>query len=368
MKWFRRIVIVLITLLGGLVSYALLTALRTERPVGFQITRATDTDGHPFALGVWYPTQSRPWPTTLLGTMLMNVARNAPISGQDLPLVVISHGNGGGPASHVDLALALANAGYVVAAPMHSGDNYADQSAFGSVSWLVRRTSEVHATIDYMLDQWQGHDHINAERIGAFGFSAGGFTVLTAIGAQPDLRIIASHCAELPEFVCNLLSQVKSPLLNADTPTLGAAFLPDARIKAAVVAAPGFGFTLVPHGLDPIRVPIQLWGADDDRNVPYATNTKLVHEALSSRVEFHSVANAGHFSFLTPCGLLAPPELCSDQEGFDRKAFHMEMNASVIAFFEKNMKAENLTTEPEQATLPSALSDTFFAVQNETNK
>ena len=340
MKWFRRILIVLITLICGLVGYVLLTALRTERPVGFQITQTTDTDGSPFAIGVWYPTQAQPWPTTLLGVVLMNVARNAPISGDALPLVVISHGNGGGPASHADLALALANAGYIVAAPMHTGDNYADQSAFGSRSWLHGRTSELHATIDYMLKQWPSHDRINAERIGAFGFSAGGFTVLTAVGAQPDLRLIAKHCAELPEFVCKLLSTVKSPLLNANPPSLEAEFLPDVRIKAAVVAAPGLGFTMAPHGLDPIRVPIQLWGAANDSNVPYATNTKLVREALSARVEFHSVAGAGHFSFLTPCGLLAPAEICADQRGFDRKAFHRQMNASVIAFFEKNMKAE----------------------------
>ncbi|MEP7137963.1 MAG: prolyl oligopeptidase family serine peptidase [Chloroflexota bacterium] len=255
-----------------------------------------------------------------------------------MPLVVISHGNGGGPASHIDLALALANAGYVVAAPMHSGDNYANQSAVGSLSWLPSRTKELHTTIDYMLDNWQGHDHINPDRIGAFGLSAGGFTVLTAIGAQPDLRLVATHCAESPEFVCDLLRSVNSPYLTGDTPTMGDPFLPDLRIKAAVVAAPGLGFTMVPNGLDNVRVPIQLWSADNDINVPYATNTKLVREALGSWVEFHSVAGAGHFSFLTPCGLLSPPEICSDEGQFDRKVFHTNMNASVIKFFEENMK------------------------------
>ncbi|MEZ4869496.1 MAG: prolyl oligopeptidase family serine peptidase [Caldilineaceae bacterium] len=355
MKGLRRIFIVLITLVCGLVGYALLTALRTENPVGFQLTQTTDADGHPFAVGVWYPTQAQPWPTTLLGVVLMNVARNAPIAGDDLPLVVISHGNGGGPASHADLALALADAGYVVATPMHTGDNYADQSAFGSASWLSGRTSELHATIDYMLDYWPSHDRINSERIGAFGFSAGGFTVLTAVGAQPDLRIIAKHCAVSSEFVCKLLSDVKSPLLHANTPMMDAAFLPDARIKAAVVAAPGLGFTLVPSGLDPIRVPIQLWSADNDSNVPYATNTKLVRAALGSRVEFHAVASAGHFAFLTPCGLLAPPELCSDQRGFDRQAFHRQMNASVIAFFEKNMNLPTSIPTPGDDSSPHLL-------------
>lgn len=337
-KWFRWVCLVLVILVGGLVGYALLTALRPERPVGFRIAQATDAHGKRFAVAVWYPTQAQPLPTTLLGVALMDVAPDAPISGDALPLVVISHGNGGGPASHADLALALASAGYIVAAPMHIGDNYADQSAVGSLSWLSGRTAQLHATIDYLLDTWQDRDHINPERIGAFGFSAGGFTVLTAVGARPDLGIIAKHCVESPEFVCELLHAVKSPLLNSDTPTMENAFLADARIKAAVVAAPGLGFTLVPHGFDNVRVPIQLWSADNDINVPYETNTKPVRQALGSGVEFHSVAGAGHLSFLAPCSLLAPPEICSEQGQFDRKAFHMNMNAGVIAFFDTRIK------------------------------
>ncbi len=339
MKWFGRTLIVIVVLVCCIVGYAVLTAARTENPVGFQVIQTTDADGHLFTVGVWYPTQAQPKPTTLLGVVLMDVARNAPVSGSDLPLVAISHGNGGGPASHVDLALALANAGYVVAAPMHSGDNYADQSSVGSASWLSRRTSELHGTVDYMLNNWAGRDHISPQRIGAFGFSAGGFTVLTAVGAQPDLRLVATHCAKSPEFVCDLLRSVNSSYLNADAPTMGDAFSPDLRIKAAVVAAPGLGFTMVPNGLDNVSVPIQLWSAEDDINVPYATNTRLVREALGPWVDFHSVDDAVHFSFLTPCGLLGPPEICSDPGQFDRKAFHANMNTSIIAFFEKHLKS-----------------------------
>ncbi|HSL31368.1 MAG TPA: dienelactone hydrolase family protein [Anaerolineales bacterium] len=339
-KFFRWTVLVIGALICGIAGYAVLTALRTERPVGFQIIQTTDADGRPLAAGVWYPTQSRPRPTTLLGLVLMDVARDAPVSGRDLPLVVISHGNGGGPASHADLALALANAGYIAVAPMHAGDNYADQSAFGSLAWLTGRTQEVHATLDYMLNDWQGHDHIDPQRIGAFGFSAGGFTVLTAAGAQPDLSIVAKHCAESPEFVCDLLRSVNSPILNLDTPTMGDAFSPDMRIKAAVVAAPGLGFTMTPNGLDKVQIPIQLWSGENDINVPYATNTKPVLEALGSRAEFHSVPGAGHFSFLAPCGPLAPPELCSDEGQFDRKAFHVEMNSRVIEFFDTSFKIQ----------------------------
>ena len=338
MKWIRRALIAIAVLACALAGTAVLTAQRTERPVGFQIARATDTDGRPFAVGVWYPTEARPWPTTLMGPVLMNVARDASVSGRDLPLVVISHGNGGGAPSHADLALALADAGYVVAAPVHTGDNHADQSAVGSVSFFSGRTRQLHATVDYMLGNWQGHDRIDPERIGAFGFSAGGFTVLTAVGAQPDLRIVAKHCAESPEFVCDVLRHARSALLNADTPTTGDSFVPDTRIKAAVVAAPGLGFTIRPNGFATVRAPIQLWSGDQDDKVPYATNARLVREALGSGVEFHSVPGAGHTSFLVPCGVVAPPDLCSDPGQFDRKAFHRAMNASVVAFFEEKMK------------------------------
>ena len=149
MKWMRRILIALAVLVGGIVGAALLTALRSEHPVGFQVIRATGADGKSFPIAVWYPTDARPRPTTLLGPLLMDVAPDGPIRGRDLPLLVISHGNGGGPGSHADLALALASAGYVAAAPMHTGDNYSDQSAVDSESWLSDRNQQLRATVDH---------------------------------------------------------------------------------------------------------------------------------------------------------------------------------------------------------------------------
>ena len=270
--------------------------------------------------------------------VIMDVASDAAIAGRGLPLIVISHGNGGAIPGHADLALALASAGYVVAAPMHNGDNYADQSAVGSASFFAGRTRQLRATVDYMLNDWPGSGRIDPQRIGAFGFSMGGFTVLTAVGVHPDLRAIASHCAEAPEFACDVLRHFKSPYLDADVPNAATVIAPDQRIKAAVVAAPGFGFTLDPQGLAGVHVPIQLWSAEQDDKVPYATNSKPVRESLGARAEFHSVAGAGHLSFGTPCGLLKLPGLCTDPPQFDRPAFHRTMNASVVAFFGKHLK------------------------------
>lgn len=337
MKWMRRVLVALVLLVCVVVAVTVFTASGSERPVGFQVTQATDASGKPFAIGVWYPTTTRPWPTTLIGASLMNVAKDGPVSGKGLPLVVISHGNGGGMTSHVDLALALAGSGYVVAAPMHGGDNFQDQTATGTAGFFNLRSQQYLATIEHVLTKWQGSTHVNGERVGAFGMSMGGFSVLTAIGAQPDLRLIATHCAKTKEFVCDVLLHFKSPYANAE-PKAGKPFVADRRIKAAVLAAPGLGFTMAGNSLDGVRAPIQLWVGDKDDKVPDAGP---VRHLGGGQVEFHSVAGAGHLSFLAPCGgVLRPPAICSDAGDFDRKAFHATMNASVVAFFDKHLKAQ----------------------------
>ena len=158
----------------------------------------------------------------------------------------------------------------------------------------------------YMSQAWPGHARIDANRIGIFGFSAGGFTALTAIGGEADLRLIASHCAATPEFACQLLSQVNSAPLHPEGVPPASAFIRDVRIKAAVVAALGLGFTFVPGGLAKVTAPVQLWSGEADVNVPEATNTAPVLKALGAGAEFHSVPRARHFSFLVPCRLPLP--------------------------------------------------------------
>ena len=55
-----------------------------------------------------------------------------------------------------------------------------------------------------------------ANRIGAFGFSAGGFTVLAAAGGEPDLTKVPGHCQAHPAFFECVL--VRAHPLTADIP------------------------------------------------------------------------------------------------------------------------------------------------------
>ena len=334
MKWIKRLAALVALLVLAVAVYAFATARRSERPVGFEVVRVESPSG-PVAVALWYPTAQAPRPTTFLGGHLLSVARDATVEGSGRPLVVISHGNDGSAFSHVDLAMDLADAGYVVAAPTHAGDNYADRSRQASPALFSQRAAQLRATVDYALEDWAQRDAIDPARVGAYGFSAGGFTVLTLAGGTPDMARIREHCSRTPEFVCTLLSQVGSPLVQSAE---GAgAFEPDDRIRAAVVAAPGLGFTFE-DGLADVRIPVQVWHGDRDDTVPHASNSRVVEDALGARAEAHTLPGATHLSFLAPCGLLKPPAMCRDADGFDRAAAHEAMNAEVIRFFDTRLQ------------------------------
>lgn len=334
MKWLKRIAAALAVLVLVLAVVLVAGARRGENPVGQQVARVETPDG-PVAVAIWYPTTARAWPTTLIGAQLLQVAKDGPVKGGQLPLVVMSHGNSGSAFGHTDLALALASAGYVVMAPTHAGDNFADASRQGSPALFSQRAAQLRATVDFALTGWKDAGHVDATRVGAFGFSAGGFAVLTLAGGRPDMAAIPAHCAQSPEFICDVLRATGSPLV--DGPDGAGEFLPDPRLRAAVVAAPGLGFTFANGGLADVAIPVQVWSGEKDEAVPYETNAAVVEHELDGRVEAHRVAGAGHLSFLPPCGLIGPPALCRDGEGFDRAAAHAAMNASVLAFFDKAM-------------------------------
>ncbi|MDB6001877.1 MAG: putative lipoprotein signal peptide [Rhizobacter sp.] len=302
---------------------------------GFQHGVAADPDGKPLEIGIWYPSQDTAQ-AVVMGPTTMSVAVNGTPQGKALPLVVMSHGTGGSFLGHFDTAIALADAGFVVVAVTHTGDNYADQSRSVDVMDRPRQISRV---IDHMLSTWVGHAAIDPARIGMFGFSSGGFTTLVSIGGIPDFSTIGPMCRQYPaDFACQLLakssSNVAVPVTSA---TAGAA---DPRIKAAVVAAPALGFTFSPDGLKNVKVPVQLWRADNDAVVPHPRYAEAVRLALPQTPDYHVVPNAGHYDFLVPCSsALASiaPAICTSAVGFDRAAFHASFDAEVVSFFNKTL-------------------------------
>ncbi len=331
----------LIPTLCGCLALALLLTLgagSAHAAIGFTRLSVPVSNDVPLEVGVWYPTDATTAAHTL-GSFEQDVAADAPVAGTQLPLILISHGTGGSLSSHRDTAQALAQAGFVVAALTHTGDNYQDLSR---VARIAERPLQIRAVLNYMLALWPAHARIDAERIGIFGFSAGGFTALAAIGGQADLGKVGPHCQAHPEeWSCKYLRE------HADTsppPTAPRAADTgwDKRIKSAVVAAPALGYVFAPDGLARVRVPLQLWRADEDRILPKPYFADAVRQASVAPPEYHEVAGAGHYDFLTPCTAAQAarvPEICAEGEGFSRERFHQQFNAEVVAFFQRTLAA-----------------------------
>ena len=295
------------------------TAVQAEPsiPGDVAFSRLTIPDGDQPAIeaGVWYPAEPTAAPR---------------------PLIVISHGNGGDFRSHLGTVQALAEAGFVVAALTHTGDNWRDQSR---ATDIVDRARQLSVLTDHMLGQWEGRAGIDAERIGAFGFSAGGFTVLAAGGGDPDLTRLADHCRTNPGFYdCRLISRHSAATRPGP---LDAPRLPhDSRFKALVVAAPALGFTFTREGLAGVTQPVQLWQAGSDQILPSPFYAEPVRDALPRQPEYIRVEGAGHFDFMPPCSpeLAAnAPMICAPTPGFDRAAFHAVLNREVIRFFNDHL-------------------------------
>jgi predicted dienelactone hydrolase len=161
--------------------------------VGFRRVEVEDAViGERFPVVVWYPTGDQPTPRAF-GPYTMRVAVAAAPADGAFGLIVISHGSGGDGLAHRDLALALASAGYVVAAPTHPKDNYRDTSGVGSAGVWSGRPRQVSRTIDRVLEDPAVGPKIARERIGVVGHSAGGYTALALAGAQPSVDTLVQH-------------------------------------------------------------------------------------------------------------------------------------------------------------------------------
>jgi predicted dienelactone hydrolase len=300
--------------------------------VGFESVSVRVAGDKPLAVTIWYPADAAERPTPL-SLYRQSVAPGAAVTGHGHPLIVISHGTGGSNADHYDTARALAAAGFVVAAPTHTGDTQGDRSRSMRIT---ERPAQLSRVIDYMTRDWAGHDAVDAGKIGAFGFSSGGFTVLAAIGGEPDMSGLARHCAEHPHFFdCGLPRLLGTAAAPQPDP---APVAHDARIRAAVVAAPALGFAFAPSGLKNVAIPVQLWRAEWDTVLPQPYYAEVVH-GLLPKAEYHVVPAADHFDFMAPCSdMLAKvaPSICADN--IDRAAFKKTFNAAVVRFFQQTLR------------------------------
>jgi predicted dienelactone hydrolase len=293
-----------------------------------------DAEGPALDGAMWYPCSEPPGEIDLgkiTATFEITVggAKNFPISGDKLPLVVVSHGKGSHFVLHHDTAETLADAGFVVAAINHPGDTVLDMSRSADLSVMVERPTDIKRLVDFMLGASPAASNIDAQRIGFFGFSRGGYTGLVLIGGNPDWVSDTDFC---PQSTFHLCEQIRRKEFPAQP------LAHDIRIKAAVMADPLAVF-FTADSLAAVKVPVQLWASEYGGDGVSPESVAAVDRSLPARHEFHMVPNAGHFAFMICPPALAKnrPELCTDSPGFDRVAFHKRFNADVLRFFQTHL-------------------------------
>lgn len=293
-----------------------------------RITLADPIGGKPMQAMVFYPS-AKATERTAIGPYRVDGAWESPPEPGRHALVVISHGHLGSMLGHHDLASALARAGYVVASLTHAGDSFQDQTRVGTADLFLGRPRQLSALISAVLADPAFAPLIDETRIGACGFSMGGYTVLLLAGAQPDFTLIDEYCARPhPLDLC----AIKARIREFKVPEGG---LADRRVRAVVAMAPLDAFFGRP-GLAAIACPVLLFSAEEDGKIHPEEYLEHVRDALPAGTRYETIPGAGHFVFLAPCSpeqAASRPDLCTDPEGVDRLKVHEEINGEVVRFF-----------------------------------
>jgi predicted dienelactone hydrolase len=294
-----------------------------------------DPNGPAIDAALWSPCVQAPVDVKIK-SMTLPAALDCPISGNNLPLVIVSHGYGGWYFGHHDTAEALADAGFVVVAINHPHANYADMTRGNGLSPLISRPDDIKRTLDFMLTAFPDTFKIDPQRIGFYGFSQGGYTGLVVAGANPDFSKLPPRCSDPKAIDCPPPNQARPAQQKRPA---AATLTHDPRIKAMVVADPLSIVFQTPDSVKDVTIPLQLWGSQlGGGGGASPKDIATLAQVLPEKPDVRIVPNAVHMSFLTTCP--TGPEssdACKDAPGFDRAAFHRDFNAEVVAFFRRHL-------------------------------
>ncbi len=267
------------------------------------------------------------------------------------PLILLSHGTGGSAQQLAWLGTALARAGFIAAAVDHPGNNaVAGYTAEGFLLWWERAT-DLSEVLDGLLADGELGPHIDKERIGAAGFSLGGYTVLELAGARTDIAALFDLCHKQPaETVCHVpeMKEMGDPgtVLEKVRKTGGESLARsadsyrDPRIRAVFAIAPALGFTQTPESLRAIRLPVEVVVGSADTIAPPASSANLIKANVRGARET-VLPNVAHYTFLdvcTPAGKSSFVSYCSDPPGVDRAAVHTEVGQMAVQFFVRGLR------------------------------
>jgi len=275
-----------------------------------QLTIKDEIKNISFPVLVHYPTREISKPISF-GPYTMDVSPDAVMIDGKFPLVIISHGNGGSHLLYRTISTYLAKNGYIVAMPEHYGNNRNNNTLENTTENLETRPRHVSLTIDFLLSNTWFNENIEQNKIGVIGHSMGGYTALALAGGIPRTK--------------------EGVVIEV---------VPDFRIKAIVLLAPGAGWFV--NSLEKVTIPILMMTAEYDPITP-KWNAEIVLNYVpdKSKVIFKEVEAAGHYSFLSPFPAKMKNQNflpSTDPIGFDREKFHSQLPIDILDFMNNELK------------------------------
>ncbi|MCC7383164.1 MAG: hypothetical protein IT384_15100 [Deltaproteobacteria bacterium] len=331
-------------------------------PVGVT-TLELESEGRTLPVDVWYPAEEggigERYRLFLADVQLaemispLSAVRDAAPNRSDgpYPIVVFSHGNGGVRFQSVYLTEHLASHGFVVAAPDHVGNTFADlideRRALSPFKAAVVRPTDVSRTLDALLDP-AAAGIVSAlgdqEHVGVAGHSFGAYTAIRIAGASIDVEALKRDCAAKGGMVCEGLEGADAPASQRDP-----------RFSAAIAQAPAGSqafFAIGRNGYQDVATPLMLQAGSLDQLADPTIEAFPVVDALPAPSFLVEIGGAGHFTFSDLCFVVRQLGLtieefqdgCSDANlPYDRAQPPIQRYAT--AFFLRYLKDESAPDE-----------------------
>lgn len=341
----KRFILPLITLL----SLASLQSAEAAERVGAQrLDVSVPSRAAPLAVTIWYPAGVG-GERALIGDDRLfkgtEAWRDAPPAEGRRPLILLSHGSGGAVETMGWIARQLAEAGYIVAGPNHPGTTRGDSTPLQTTE-IWRRPTDVSELLTALLERPDWKDRIDADRIGAFGFSLGGYTVMALAGVQVELEAYGRYCdANRRAADCVWFASAGVDVRRTDRARFERSNL-DRRISMAFVVDPAITRAMTVESLKGVAISTHIVNLGDGGQIPLSVRGDDVAARIQG-ARYDLVSGAAHLSFLAECQAGAvtflksvgeSDPLCDDAEGApkSRARIHEEIAAIALAAFQRD--------------------------------